>query len=185
MAARHSTTCPGCGNSRAVRLSDWNKRKSDYCGPCSRRVLAGLTPSSEPSGKGTALHNVWRGMRQRCGHISGGHARDIAAYAERGIEVCDEWRLSFSAFQKWAEANGYRDGLILDRKNNDAGYEPGNCRFVGVTESNRNKRSTLDMESVLRIREAKLAGAKQCDLAKEYGVTDGTISYLLSGKTWR
>ncbi len=35
-----------------------------------------------------------------------------------------------------------RKGMFLDRIDNDRSYEPGNCRWVTCTESNRNKRTT-------------------------------------------
>lgn len=177
--------CPGCNQSRLVRPSDWATRKSDHCRPCANRLRVGLASSKEPSGKGTALYTVWRGMRQRCGHFGGGHAVDLKHYAERGIQVCMEWRSSFAPFKEWANAHGYRPGLMIDRISNDRGYQPDNCRFLTVLESNRHKRTTLDHESVARIREAKLFGSKQCDLAHAYGVSEATISNLVTGDTWR
>lgn len=33
-------------------------------------------------------------------------------------------------FIAWCEANGYREGLEIDRIDNNSGYRPDNCRFV-------------------------------------------------------
>jgi hypothetical protein len=57
--------------------------------------------------------------------------------------MCDEWKGHPEVFIKWALENGYKEGLIIDRENNDAGYSPANCRFVTPLESARNKRSNI------------------------------------------
>jgi hypothetical protein len=177
--------CPGCKGSRIVNACDWATRKSDYCKGCSVRVRVGLKPSSDPSEKGTPLHNIWCGMRQRCGHKKGGHAHDVKHYAERGIVVCDEWRQEFRPFKEWAINNGFQAGLLLDRRENDIGYQPDNCRFVTYIESNRNKRTTLTLPDAESIRLRAASGTKQCVLAKEFHVTDATISNIVRNKTWR
>ena len=55
--------------------------------------------------------------------------------------MCDEWRYDFWAFADWAMENGYRDGLTIDRKDNDKGYSPDNCRWITRYEQNQNKRN--------------------------------------------
>lgn len=63
-------------------------------------------------------------------------------YGGRGIRVCNEWD-DYSIFHTWAMANGYRDDLMIDRKNNDGNYEPENCRFVDRKIQNNNKRNHI------------------------------------------
>jgi hypothetical protein len=75
-------------------------------------------------------------MIQRCTNPQCQYHKD---YGGRGIEVCDEWR-SFKAFQQWAESAGYADHLTLDRRNNNRGYCPENCRFVNQTVQSQNRR---------------------------------------------
>ena len=179
-------TCPGCGAERQMRIWEWRKRKSDYCHPCGCRIRVGLLPTGE-SGKGTSLHSRWSGMRRRCRFRGNGNASDMANYAARGIRVCEEWARSFEAFKLWAEANGYHEGLVLDRIDNERGYEPSNCRWVGMTASNRNRRCVkLSVEQADEIR-ARLVGGKrgiQRQLAREFGVSEAAISFLKSGSTW-
>lgn len=176
--------CPGCGSERQVRAGD--RRKSDYCKPCSVRVRCGLTPGGV-AGAGTRLYGIWRGMRGRCGLTSGVTDRNRSIYVDRGIRVCEEWAKSFEPFKRWAEANGYADGLFLDREDNELGYEPGNCRWVTPLESNRNRR-TVKMTAVwaAEIRQRLVTGKYgiQRQLADEYGVSAMTISDIKRGKTW-
>lgn len=42
-------------------------------------------------------------------------------------------------FMEWANANGYQDYLTIDRKDNDKGYYPGNCRWATRSEQELNK----------------------------------------------
>lgn len=87
------------------------------------------------------LLSVHTGMMKRCGHRKGARPDQLRKYAERGIRVCEAWR-HFRAFEEWAIANGWRKGLTIDRIDGSKGYEPGNCRFVTVTQNNRNRNCT-------------------------------------------
>ena len=73
------------------------------------------------------LYRIWDGMKQRC-HNSKNKA--YKHYGARGIFVCEEWLNDAEAFIKWAKANGWAKGLDIDRRDNDKGYSPDNCRFV-------------------------------------------------------
>jgi hypothetical protein len=81
---------------------------------------------------------VWADMRRRCNNPNHKNYRD---YGGRGISVCPEWNVSTS-FWKWLEHIGRRpvDGFMLDRKNNDKGYEPNNIRWVSPRVSHENRR---------------------------------------------
>lgn len=86
------------------------------------------------------LYRLWSHMKERCGSSPSTlkHASS-KYYAKKGIVVCAEWREDFLAFKKWAEENGYKDNLQIDRIDNDGDYAPNNCRFVTSSENNRNK----------------------------------------------
>lgn len=63
-------------------------------------------------------------------------------YGGRGIKVCDEWVNNFEAFYKWSMENGYKDGLQIDRIDNDGDYGPSNCRWVTSKENYNNRRTS-------------------------------------------
>lgn len=86
------------------------------------------------------LFGLWETMRSRCNNPN---REKYGDYGGRGIEVCDEWNRSAEAFCEWALANGYKDGLQIDRIDNNGNYEPSNCRFVTPKTNSRNKRNTV------------------------------------------
>ncbi|MDB5405210.1 MAG: hypothetical protein JWL84_122 [Rhodospirillales bacterium] len=65
-------------------------------------------------------------MRQRCYQPS--HP-SYPYYGAKGIRLCHDW-LVYENFRDWALANGYREGLTVDRLDSACNYEPGNCEWV-------------------------------------------------------
>lgn len=86
---------------------------------------------------GTKLHNCWRDMRFRVNNKTWKKAH---CYSGRGIKICSEWD-NFMVFRNWALANGYVEGLTLDRKDNDGNYTPDNCRWVTAQQQALNQRN--------------------------------------------
>lgn len=131
-----------CGKETIVRKSRLINGTTKSCGCLSSEVWSNMNHKH-----GYATHNrynrlyaIWSHMINRC------HNKNNPAYARygaRGIVVCDEWKNNVDLFMEWAENNGYSDDLSLDRKNNNEGYSPSNCRWVDDITQGNNKRNNV------------------------------------------
>ncbi len=84
------------------------------------------------------LFGMWMSMKSRCENPNRDKYKD---YGGRGIVVCKEWH-DAAVFATWAFSNGYKEGLQIDRIDNDKGYYPENCRWVTPKKNSRNRRNT-------------------------------------------
>ena len=125
-----------CDNYVIVHSSKLNHRNRLSCG------------CHKPRHSGTKLYRIWDAFKSRCYNPN---VKDYRIYGGRGITVCDEWRCNFLTFREWAWKNGYKEGLQIDRIDNDKGYSPSNCRFVTRKEQMRNRRNNVYFEDKLLV----------------------------------
>ena len=98
----------------------------------------------------TKLYHVFIGMKQRCFNQNN---PSYPRYGGRGITICEEWLgdKGFNNFYKWSMENGYKEGLSIDRIDNDGNYEPSNCRwadnYTQLNNYSRNKNITFNGET--------------------------------------
>ncbi len=92
----------------------------------------------------TKIYGVWHGMNERCFNT---RCKAYKNYGAKGVVVCDEWK-EFIPFYKWAMANGYKEGLTIDRIDSNGNYEPSNCRWVDrfVQNSNTSKNRYIEFD---------------------------------------
>ena len=132
-----------CGNEVIVRGDSLRNENTTSCGCYNRERLAEVHTTHGM--RKTRIYSVWGNMLRRVGVIKGASEEEKRAYQDRGITVCDEW-IVFENFRDWALSHGYKEGLQIDRVNNDAGYCPENCRWVTPKENTNNRRNTIRLE---------------------------------------
>lgn len=125
-----------CGQSKTVLGEHLKKGRTKSCG-CAKSESSSKR-FKKHGGRNSKLYRIWSNMKDRCNNPD---CKVYSDYGGRGIKVCKEWIDDFSAFQKWALANGYKEGLTIDRKNNDKGYSPDNCRWTDRKIQGNNKRN--------------------------------------------
>lgn len=111
------------------------------------------------------LYRVWDGIVQRCCNPK---AKNYHNYGGRGISMCQEWRDSFPAFEEYCLSHGWKNGLQVDRIDNEKGYFPDNIRFVTQAVNLRNKRTNHIVT---------YNGETHCmaDWCKLLGISDSTV----------
>lgn len=90
------------------------------------------------------IYREYHSMIKRCSENY--HCRNT--YYDKGITVCSEWigENGFQNFYDWSMKNGYAENLTLDRKDNDKGYSPENCRWTTMKVQQNNKSNNVYIE---------------------------------------
>jgi len=147
-----------CGHQAIVLGYTLRYGSSHGCRFCGRK---GRKPGFKHGLYGTKLYIVWKNMIDRCENRNNIFYK---YYGARGIKVCPEWRKDVVAFYNWAISNGYKEGLSIDRIDNNGNYEPWNCRFVTrktqCRNYRRNRRLKIGNKTKLVCEWAEQAGIK-------------------------
>lgn len=128
-----------CGNIKTVH--SWHLRRggTKSCGCLKRDFLInnppGLTHGESRTGKMKTEYWRWFSIKARCYNP---HNRSYPAYGGRGIKICDRWMNDYSAFL--SDMGRCPKGYILDRIDVNGNYEPNNCRWISLRDSQANMR---------------------------------------------
>lgn len=119
--------CPSC--LREFRAYKYEIAKGQQgCRNCANQRNA-----SRHGVKNHRLYSVFANMKSRC--YDNKNAAYIN-YGAKGVTVCKEWLDNPAKFIKWAEENGWKEGLEIDKDelSDKQGitplYSPDTCQFV-------------------------------------------------------
>jgi hypothetical protein len=137
--SRHLCVCD-CGTVKDISRNNLIRGGTKSCGCVSVRMRT-------KHGYGVRVgrpreYSTWGSMIERCHNPKD---RRYKNYGARGIVVCKRWRNSFENFL--ADMGPKPAHLTIERKDNNAGYEPSNCKWATYKEQNSNRRPRRKYES--------------------------------------
>lgn len=134
--------CGNCGREFETQHRHYASGKLKSCRNCSSGLRGPDAYHRTHGLRSHPLYSVWGGMIARCTKEDHEAYRN---YGGRGIAVCLEWVFSFQKFYAWSVSSGYQKGLELDRRDNNEGYFPDNCRWItkirNVNNTDRKRRN--------------------------------------------
>ena len=131
-----------CGNKRVVRSGNLKAGISKSCGCLSREKIIKYNTKHNLCNK-HPLYGVWKNIKQRC--LNPNNPR-FDYYGGRGVSICNQWVQDFISFYTWSLANGWEDGLQIDRIDNNGNYGPSNCRFTTNQINSTNRRDSHNIK---------------------------------------
>ncbi len=160
-----------CGKLITTLLYGVVEGNTTSCGCWNRERCATMKLSHGRSG--TPEHRIWVGMIKRCTNPKTAQYQD---YGGRGIAICEKWRHSFAAFL--ADV-GERPSSAhtIERRENDKGYEPGNCYWATRKEQGNNTRRN----HVVEFEGRRLTISQWSD---ETGINVNTLWHRLVTNKW-
>ena len=162
---RHWFLCQcDCGNTKEIR---WNhictteKRKIKSCG-CTR------TPH------GFTKHPAYTHYKSMMARVHRPDPIKHKQYIIHNIGICKEWEGHPENFCKWADENGFKKGLTLDRIDGYGDYSPENCRWT-TPEVQANNRPTYNRNLTFNGKTQSISL-----WARELGIAESTLRSRLS-----
>ena len=125
-----------CGNEFKTRVENIKSKNTKSCGCYNLQIIRDRNiKNSTHKMTNHRLYSTWHKMMKRCYNKNNPSYID---YGDRGITVCERWHDVKNFIEDMYPT--YKEGLTIDRKENDLGYSKDNCRWSNRTIQSRNKR---------------------------------------------
>lgn len=128
-----------CGNEHITTTTGLLTGQCKSCGCLQKEKVSKL--SYKHGLHKSKIYGIWQAIKRRCYKDIGYKSK---YYKDKNIKVCDDWldkENGFMNFYRWSMENGYKEGLTIDRIDNNGNYEPNNCRWVDMYVQNNNTSS--------------------------------------------
>jgi hypothetical protein len=162
-----------CGNVVQPQRGALRNGRATSCG-CSRREKLAVSGVTHGLSK-TPEYSVYRGIVDRCRNPNNPH---FGNYGGRGLKV------AYSGFEDFlADVGPKPAGAWIDRKDNERGYEPGNCAWVTPTTNQKNKRVSKFWTVDGRTFDSSVEAAKAIGVTPS-AIVRGCNGYHRNGKSY-
>lgn len=168
-----------CGNYFICRNYHADSGKTKSCGCLHRKINSIVHTKDGRSVYNKRLYKIWNCIKTRTRSCYKGRH----LYYDKGVIVCEEWQV-YDNFLNWALANGYSDGLCIDRISSNGIYSPQNCRWVTKKENLQNRTNCYTNQDVLWIRNLIKNGYTDLCIAKMFATEKRSVYNIRTGKTF-
>lgn len=132
--------CKECGYERIAKYNDFKRYITNKCIHVN---VNGKFKKFKTDWYNIRLREIYNGMKERCYNINN---KSYRWYGAKNIKMCDEWINNPQSFNDWSVSNGYKDGLTINRKNEDKNYCPENCEWISLNDNSKYKSTTSMIE---------------------------------------
>lgn len=164
-----------CGNEVYVYRGKLTTGHTKSCG-CTTKSLNGLSNH--------IIYKKWWSIKERCYKP---HHASYKNYGGKGIYLVEEWQ-DFMAFYDWSIANGFEEGLTIERKDSNGPYSPENCEWITLSEnvarSNREKpkRKSKYLYYAISPQHVNYTFANANEFAREHNLNANAIRRVVRGE---
>jgi len=133
----YEIVCNTCGINYNIRKSEHKVRRHPFlCSGCGKSMGGHKGTDGKPlpqTKMKKSIQSSWNSMIKRTTSVN---SKDYHRYGGRGISIEFE---SFGNFYEWSIKNGWKDGLYIERDNNDGNYSEDNCSWKTPLQQAQNR----------------------------------------------